>query len=74
MPEPQTCNFIKYEALAQVLYSEFCEVSKNTFFTEDLWTTASKFVTEMLIFRSSRSHSDNKVAYILLQNAYGGCF
>ena len=25
------CNFIKKETLAQVLYCEFCEISKNTF-------------------------------------------
>ena len=35
------CNFIKKETLAQVFSCEFCEISKNTFFTEQLWTTAS---------------------------------
>ena len=35
------CNFIKKENLAQVFSSEFCEISKNTFFTEHLLTTAS---------------------------------
>ena len=34
-------NFIKKENLAQVLTCEFCEISKNTFFTEHLRTTAS---------------------------------
>ena len=29
------------KALAQVFSCEFCEISKNTFFTEHLWTTAS---------------------------------
>ena len=29
-------NFIKKEYLAQVFFCEFCEVSKNTFFTEHL--------------------------------------
>ena len=29
------------ESLAQVLSCEFCEISKNNFFTEHLWTTAS---------------------------------
>ena len=33
-------NFIKKETLAQVFSCEFCEISKNTFFTEHLWTTA----------------------------------
>ena len=32
----QPCNFIKKESLAQVFSCEFCEVSKNTFFTEQL--------------------------------------
>ena len=35
------CNFIKKENLAQVFSCEFCEISKNTFFRENLWTTAS---------------------------------
>ena len=32
---------IKRDTLAQVLSCVFCEISKNTFFTEHLWTTAS---------------------------------
>ena len=35
------CNFIKKETLAQVFSCEFCEISKNTFFTEHVWATAS---------------------------------
>ena len=34
--EGQACNFIKKEALAQVLSCEICETSKNTFSTEHL--------------------------------------
>ena len=34
-------NFIKKETLAQVLFCEFCDIFKNTFFTEHLRTTAS---------------------------------
>ena len=37
----RACNFIKKEALAQVFSCEFCEISKNTFFTEHLWANAS---------------------------------
>ena len=37
----QLCNFIKKETLAPVFFCEFCEISKDTFFTEQLWTTAS---------------------------------
>ena len=36
------CNFIKKEALAQVLSCEFCKISKNTFSTEQLQTAASE--------------------------------
>ena len=37
----EACNSIKKETLAQVFSCEFCEISKNTFFTEHLWATAS---------------------------------
>ena len=36
-----TCNVIKKETVAQVFSCEICEISKNTFFTEHIWTTAS---------------------------------
>ena len=39
--EAETCNYIKNEALAQVLSCEFCEISKNIFFPEHFWMTAS---------------------------------
>ena len=39
---PAACNFIRKETLAQVFSCEFCENSKNTFFIEYLWTTASQ--------------------------------
>ena len=29
------------ETMEQVFSNEFCEIDKNTFFTEHLWTTAS---------------------------------
>ena len=34
---PETCNFIKKETLAQVFSSRFCQISKNTFYKEQLW-------------------------------------
>ena len=43
VPEPETCNFIKKETLAQVFSCEFSEISKNTFFVEHLWATASEY-------------------------------
>ena len=38
-------NFIKKETLAQVFSCEFCEISKNNFFTEYLRTTAPAYKT-----------------------------
>ena len=40
--EAGVCNFINKETLAQVFSCEFCEIHKNTFFTEHLWVTASE--------------------------------
>ena len=40
---PQACNFIKKETLAQVFSCEFCQISWNTFFTEGLWAAASEY-------------------------------
>ena len=38
------CKFIKKETLAQMFSCEFCDISKNIFFTEHLRTTASNIV------------------------------
>ena len=40
----EACNFFKKEPLAQVFSCEFCEISKNTFLTEHVWTTASNLL------------------------------
>ena len=49
-------TLLKKETLAQVFSCEFCKISKNTFFTENLWTTASgvslTFYSETDIFHS----------------------
>ena len=42
---PGACNFIIKETLALVFSCDFCEISKNTFFTEHLWATASVDIT-----------------------------
>ena len=34
-------TLLKKETLAQVFSYEFCNISKNAFFTEHIWTTAS---------------------------------
>ena len=38
---PEACSFFKKETLAQVFSCDFCEIFKNTFFTEHLLMTAS---------------------------------
>ena len=40
-PEGFCKTLFKKEALAQVFSCEFCEISKNIFFTEHVWATAS---------------------------------
>ena len=57
---------LQLETLALAFYCEFCEIYQNTFSTEHLWTIASKFITELLIFRSSRSQMFFKI--IVLKN------
>ena len=43
----------KKETLAQVFHSEFCEISKNTFFTEHLWATASECMNVLLMVKGT---------------------
>ena len=40
----KAATLFKKEALTQVLSCEFCEISKNTLFTEHMRTTASEKV------------------------------
>ena len=57
MAKPHTCNFINEGTLVQVLPCEICEISKNTFFTEHLQTTAStmnSFVSPHDLIRGQR--------------------
>ena len=42
----------------------FAKFLRTPFFTEDLWATASEFVTEMLIFTSSRSQMFFKISVL----------
>ena len=44
---PEACNFIKKETLAQVFSSEFCEISKNTFFCRTHLVAASAFMKKV---------------------------
>ena len=51
---PEACNFIKNETLALVFSCEFCEISKNIFFTEHLWATASGTTKGKMMIRGER--------------------
>ena len=55
--QAEAYNFIKKETLAQVFSCEFCEIFKNTFFTEHLQTTASLNAVNILNFLSSNQIS-----------------
>ena len=48
-------TLLKKETLAQVFSCEFYEISKNTIFTEHLWTTASVYLNFLRSFESSGS-------------------
>ena len=50
---PQACNFIKKEDLTQMLYCEFCEISKNTFFHKSPLVTASESNRYSFFYRKS---------------------
>ena len=56
--------FIKKETLAQVFSCQFCEISKNIFFTEHVWTTASvpeNIKLKVFCFRESGDKKKNFV-------------
>ena len=57
----RVCNMIKKEALAQVFSCEFCEISKNIFFTEHLLATACLCHLILLV----RFFQDLKYAYVV---------
>ena len=66
--QAEAYNFIKKETMAQVLFCKFCEISKNTFFTEHLWVNASEYIVAMKgrmnkeeISSSNSSSSNNNV-------------
>ena len=57
-------NFTKFTGKHLCQSLRPATLSKNTFFTEDLWVTTSEFLTEMLIFTSSRSQMFFKVSVL----------
>ena len=45
---PEAYNFIKKETLVKVFSCEFCEISKNTFFTEHLRLTIPEVIRNLM--------------------------
>ena len=56
---------LKKRTLAQVFSSEFCEISKNTFFTERLQPTASVRFKKILCTRSRSRLVQTRHYYLL---------
>ena len=67
----EACNFIRKEALAQLFSCEFCKISKNTFFTEHLWATASTCSYYILMYKYECQIS--KQIKCLLINSHRKC-
>ena len=61
----RVCNMIKKETLAQVFSCEFCEISKNIFFTEHLLATAF-FCHLITLVRFFQGLKQAYVVYILV--------
>ena len=66
---------IKLQAsLAQVFSCEFCEVSKNSFFTEHIWATASECEKDLLQNISTISSVLAWYRFTVNIGIYKGCF
>ena len=57
------CNFIKKETLAQFFSCEVSKISKNTFFTEHLWATASGSNLKRLYWNTSFFDATTNISY-----------
>ena len=62
--------YIYLSFLTQVFFCEFCEITKNTFFIEHLWVTASAFSKVFYIFNISISIFSRDTFYLLFINSY----
>ena len=55
---------IKKETLSQVFFCDFCEISRNTFFQNTLWTTASVYIKNV----EPTTKFAPKTAFYLMKN------
>ena len=63
---PEACNFIKIDTLAQMFSCEFCEISKNTSFTEHGWVNA--FIKYIRLSKPSLFDSESSLYALLKKN------
>ena len=64
-PEVFCCKVIKIETLTQVFFWEFCEISKNIFFTEHLRAAASVRFKKILCTLSRSRLVETRHYYLL---------
>ena len=50
MTQDSVWNFVKKEILTEEFSCEFCEIFQNIFFTEHLWTNASRYSSKYLFY------------------------
>ena len=57
-------NCVKKQTLTEEFSCELCEIFKNIFFTEQLWTTASRYSSKYLFYRvSTWLHASEEVHF-----------
>ena len=61
------CNFIKKKTLAQVFSCEFCEISKNTFFTKHLWLLLYWNLTDYILSERLKNTFKASAVFVLVQ-------
>ena len=49
----EACKFVKKKTPTEVFYFEFCEILKNTFFTEHFWVNPSRLLRKVKSYISS---------------------
>ena len=62
-------NFVKKETLTEEFSCEFCEIFKNIFFTEHLWTNASRYSSKYLFYRVSIWLHDQNLQKMLVKKS-----
>ena len=59
---------LKKETLAQMFSCEFCDISKNTFFTEHFWKTASEYIVMAVVMIETGNNFSNEIIKLFKRN------